>query len=345
MKLKRFLLLALLLPYTAIFARYPIYYNPNYNISFGPFNALHSFDGQKYGRVISLLVTKLLYPDTVKIPVNAEDDVYCRVSHEVVDKDLRLLHSEQYLESLNRSSSVARVTEVSALSCVPNFITQRLLLSPMRYAVQGTIDASMRAYTEKTATINLGGGYHHAYANHGEGFCVYSDIGIIIKKLKQMQPDIKVLYVDLDAHQGNGVSYIFKNDPNVIIFDMFGKDNYPVWGRDPKGVKYSYGLDFNIEDKEYLANVKLLQQVIKQEAPDFIFYNAGTDILKGDKLGGFRVSKAGIIQRDEMVFQYAKENNIPVVMVTSGGYTKESAVVIADSITNLVNKDLLKKEE
>ncbi len=329
--------------------KWPLFYTANYNISFGLLDKMHPFEGNKYGKALDILLQALpcanCKPSKFFIPVsslNAEQvkSLYFNIEKEVALQDLLLVHTQEYLDSLNSSSSVAQITEVPALKYLPNFIVQRSLLQPMRYATQGTIDALIRAYESKQSTINLGGGYHHAYADHGEGFCVYNDIAIAIKKLHQKYPQVKILYVDLDAHQGNGVSAILASDPRVVIFDVFGKYNYPVYGSSPKGVKYSYPVASGIQDKEYLEYVALLKNAINQEKPDIIFYNAGTDILDGDPLGHLKISFDGVIRRDEIVFQEVKKHNIPVVMVTSGGYTAQSAALIAKSIINLSAKKL-----
>lgn len=331
--------------------KWPLFYSENYNISFGPLDKMHPFEGQKYGKALDIVLKSLPIDNgrpckciITYSALNADSikKLYFNVEKEVSQEDLLLVHTQEYLDSLNSSSVVAKVTEVSALAYLPNFIVQRYLLAPMRYATQGTIDALLQAYESKQFVINLGGGYHHAYADHGEGFCVYNDIAIAIKKLHQKYQEAKVLYVDLDAHQGNGVSSVLGTDSRVIIFDVFGKYNYPVFGSNPKGVKYSYPVSFGIKDQEYLECVELLENVIEQEKPDIIFYNAGTDILDGDALGRLKVSFEGVIRRDEMVFEYAQKYNIPLVMVTSGGYTAESASLIGRSIINLSDKKLFR---
>lgn len=319
--------------------KWPLFYADSYNISCGPFGQLHQFDGCKYGKSFRKLCMSGSLQITSKEPF--PDSVYFKVEQEVDESDLLLVHTQSYLDDLYQSGVIAKIVEIPLLRFMPNFLLQRLLLKSMRFATQGTIQALIRAYEFKEAVINLGGGYHHACADHGEGFCVYNDICIAIKKLRQRYPMVKILYVDLDAHQGNGVSSICKDDRQVVIFDIFGKNNYPVFGNSSlKGVKYSYPVQFNISDSEYLGYVKHLAKIITQEKPDIIIYNAGTDILGSDPLGRFNISFEGIIQRDQMVFQYAKNNNIPILMVTSGGYTNQSSDLIAASISNLIDKKL-----
>ena len=271
---------------------------------------------------------------------------------ELLGDDLLLVHSQIFVDSLQYSDNIVRYCEVGdswvtrfILPWVPCFILDRYILQPMRLASQGTVDATLFSWKNQCNTVNIGGGYHHAKPNKGEGFCVFSDIGIAIKKLQEINPDIKVLYVDLDAHQGNGVSDIFKNDDNISIFDMYGGFNYPVihlYGLCPEGVDYHVALDMGVDDVEYLQLLKeKLPQAIAMQKPDIIFYNAGTDILIGDPLGQLSVTVNGIIERDEFVFEQGEDNSIPVVMVLSGGYEKQSYHVIGESIVNLIEKGFL----
>lgn len=112
------------------------------------------------------------------------------------------------------------------LAWVPNFLLQWKLLSPMRYATQGTVDAAQLALKNGVG-INLGGGYHHAKNDEGGGFCVYADIPLALKELRKENPNLKVLYIDLDAHQGNGVESCLFNDQNTYVVDCYNENNYP----------------------------------------------------------------------------------------------------------------------
>lgn len=175
---------------------------------------------------------------------------------------------------------------------------------------------------------------------------MYADIPLAIKMAQEKNPGLKVMVVDLDAHQGNGCSTllkdesIFKNPDLVTIFDVHNKNKYPN-GHDKgaqKGVLYNYGISSKTTDNEYLTIVKDgLGAALETIKPDLIIYNAGTDILKGDHVGGLNISKEAIIKRDELVFGHALNRKIPIVMVLSGGYTDQSHEVIEESIENLSN--------
>jgi histone deacetylase 11 len=302
----------------------PIVYGDDYNISFyGLQRILHSFDSEKYGKVHGRLKELGIKPEQFHKP------------EMVSDVDLLKVHTAEYLASLNNSATIAKITEVPLLSYMPNVLVRWKVLNPMKYATQGTVDAVDLAQKSGWA-INLSGGYHHAKKGNGEGFCVYADISLAIKK----NPNMKVMIVDLDAHQGNGCStYVKDGDlPGVVIFDVHNKNVYPN-GHDKKaqvGVAYNHPITFHTTDEEYLALVKnALGKAIKHEKPDLIIYNAGTDPLSGDPVGGLNISKEGLIERDALVYNHALSHKIPIVQVLSGGYTQESHGVISASIENI----------
>ena len=304
----------------------PIVYHENYNISFGVLNYLHSFDGKKYGAIAQHLRNNCaLTSEQMHTPEMVTDD------------QLRLVHTANYLESLKNSNTVAKIMCVPPIKVLPNWLLQRYLLNKMRYAVTGTIKAVELAL-EQGWSVNLSGGYHHAKSDSGEGFCVFADIPLAIKKARETRPALKVLVVDLDAHQGNGVEMILGDDTLTKTFDVYSDKNYPGNYDDTrKYITYSYPVKSFITTDEYLSLVKLeLSKAIAADKPDLIIYNAGTDIFERDPLGRMSVAESGIIERDAFVFQLARDNKIPVAMVLSGGYTSESARIIGTSLENII---------
>ena len=199
----------------------PIVYRDEYNFPQSFLNTMlsyvHPFDTQKYRTIADTVVTwlgieksQLYKPDIVS------------------DVDLALVHTDNYLKSLQSSATISEIIDMGQLlSWVPNSFFQNNLLIPMKYAVGGTIAGAQLAIKYGWA-INLAGGYHHAKANKGEGGCVYADIPIAIKKLWKDFPDLKVMIIDLDAHQSNGIELILGKSPKVYIFDMFNKNVAPV---------------------------------------------------------------------------------------------------------------------
>lgn len=306
-----------------------IIYDKGYNISFFGAENLHPFDAKKYGRVYEFLNKQTF----------ADSSIQFHTPPMVTDDQLRLVHTQEYLDSLNTSAVLAHITEMPILRSVPNFLLRWRLLKPMKLATGGTIMGAQLALRQHACVVNLSGGYHHAKANSGEGFCVYSDIAIAVHALWQ-QPQykkLKVMYIDLDAHQGNGFELIFKNDPRIVTFDVYNKDVYPNDRAAQQYIQYHYPVRRGIEDADYLAIVKNnLPKAINEFKPDLIIYNAGTDPLAGDPVGCMNVSAQGIIERDNFVFEQARRANTPMLMLLSGGYTQQSAQVIGNSLSGII---------
>ncbi|XP_041815902.1 histone deacetylase 11 isoform X2 [Chelmon rostratus] len=194
--------------------------------------------------------------------------------------------------------------------------------------------------------INVGGGFHHCSSDRGGGFCAYADITLAIKFLFERVEGIsRATIIDLDAHQGNGHERDFLDDRRVFIMDMYNRYIYPGDGYAKRAIKRKVELDWGTEDSEYLQKVELHSEgALNEVRPDIIVYNAGTDILDGDPLGGLSISPQGIVKRDEIVFRAARRRDIPILMVTSGGYQKKTARIIADSILNLHQQGLIGAE-
>lgn len=199
---------------------------------------------------------------------------------------------------------------------------------------------------ERGWAINVGGGFHHCSGDRGGGFCAYADITLAIKFLFERVDGIsRATIIDLDAHQGNGHERDFLDDQRVFIMDMYNCHIYPRDGYAKKAIKRRVELDWGTEDSEYLQKVELhCEGALNELRPDIIIYNAGTDILDGDPLGGLSISPHGIVKRDELVFRAARRRGIPILMVTSGGYQKKTARIIADSILNLHRQSLIGPE-
>ena len=205
----------------------------------------------------------------------------------------------------------------------------------MRYATGGTIAAARQAL-EHGVAINLGGGYHHAAAGWGGGFCVYADVPLAAKMLHDAGLGTKVLVVDLDAHQGNGTASVFHDWPWAAIFDLYERDNFPA-RKEPE--EYPMPVRSGLNGGEYLEIVQeALPAALDATRPDLLFYNAGSDPFAEDPLARFRLSKNDLAERDLMVVTMARERAIPVAMVLSGGYSAESWRIHADSIEGILTR-------
>ncbi len=307
----------------------PILFSPRYDIRVLGIEKLHPFDSEKYGKVHRYLV------DTVGI-----DEESFTAPDPATDEVMLKVHTPSYLNSLTKSSSIALIAEVMMAALVPNGVLQKHLLEPKKYATGGTIQGAGLALEQGWA-INLAGGYHHAKADSGGGFCFFADVPIALTIMWEGHPGRKVLIVDLDAHQGNGNASIFRDDPRVDIFDIFNGYIYPGDHEAARHVKYRYPVKMFVGDEEYLGILRReLPPAIDGSAPGIIIYNAGTDVLAGDPLGGMSITAAGIIERDATVFRLALERKIPILMVLSGGYTRKSAGIIGRSIENILKNIL-----
>lgn len=311
--------------------QWPIVYCDEYNIGFLGLERLHPFDSRKWGKVYQFLKdAKMIDNDSVVKP------------KETTQEDLLVVHTPGYLNSLQWSACVAMICEVPPLALLPNFLLQRKVLKPMRMQTGGSILAAKLA-VERGWAINIGGGFHHCSGSRGGGFCVYADITLAIKFLfKEVANVSKAMIIDLDAHQGNGHEADFDKDDQVYIMDVYNAHIYPRDRKVKSAIKKNIELFHGTDDSEYIPLLKKhIPEALDSFKPDIIVYNAGTDILVGDPLGHLSISPQGIIKRDQIVFGEAHKRGIPIFMLTSGGYQRRTARIIADSILNLQEQGLI----
>ncbi len=308
-----------------------IVYSPHYDIRLGGIEKLHPFDACKYSRAWE----SLHYAFGTRL-----EDALVEPDAPATDELLQLVHSEKYLSSLQKSSAIASALELPAMRLLPGFVLQKHVVGPMRYAVQGTLIAARKALQHGIA-VNLSGGYHHASQQHGEGFCLFADVGVAVAALRDeglLDSQDQVVIIDLDAHQGNGNEHVFRDDPRVLIMDMYNKDIYPQDPLARERIDLDVPVISGIGDEAYLATLKeVLPGFLRHiERPRLLFYNAGTDILARDPLGAMNVSARGVFARDVFVFNLLIELKIPFVLLPSGGYTRSSYKLLADSVHYLL---------
>ncbi|XP_010493861.1 PREDICTED: histone deacetylase 2 [Camelina sativa] len=310
-----------------------IIYSSAYNIFFLGIEKLHPFDSTKWGRVCKFLVSDgFLEEKSIVEPLEASMT------------DLLVVHSENYLNSLKSSATVARIAEVPPVAFFPNFLVQQKVLYPFRKQVGGTILAAKLA-TERGWAINIGGGFHHCTAERGGGFCAFADISLCVHFAFLRLRISRVMIIDLDAHQGNGHETDLGDDNRVYILDMYNPEIYPFDYRARRFIDQKVEVVSGTTTEEYLRKLDdALEVASRNFQPEMVIYNAGTDILDGDPLGRLKISPDGVTSRDEKVFRFAREKNIPLVMLTSGGYMQSSARVIADSIENLSRQGLIQTQ-
>jgi len=306
----------------------PIFYSESYNISFWGLEKLHPFDSMKYKRVHDLLIDKNVF---------SKEDF---VSAPRPDKGmLSLFHTKEYLSSHNSPVQLAHITEVGVTAVLPSRLTQKKVLIPMLHAAGGSILATLAAL-ETGWAINLGGGFHHASKAKGHGFCAFNDITMSIETALKRDNVRNVMYIDLDAHQGDGPSTDFKNRKDVFILDVYNGYIFPNDERAKSGIDLNVELSPGETGADYLEKLSTTLDSIDKKY-DLIVYNAGTDILSGDPLGQLDVDPTSVVKRDETIFKFAKNRQTPIVMLLSGGYQKSNALVIARSIENLKQKNLI----
>jgi acetoin utilization deacetylase AcuC-like enzyme len=183
----------------------------------------------------------------------------------------------------------------------------------------GSILAGRRALAEGVAA-NIGGGFHHAFPEHGEGFCVLNDVAIAIRTLQREGAIRQAMTVDLDVHHGNGTAFIFARDSSVCTFSMHQERNYPL---EKPPSDFDIHLPDGCEDDSYLHLLRQsLHHALSSFAPDLIFYLAGADPYREDQLGGLSLTKAGLLERDGVVLAFARERRIPVAITLAGGYAR-----------------------
>ncbi|NNE14399.1 MAG: histone deacetylase [Saprospiraceae bacterium] len=268
----------------------------------------HRFPMDKY----ELLPEQLLYEGTV-----TQDNFF--KPKKLSDEQILLTHTPLYLDKLNNLS----LSKKEARNI--GFPIRKDLIERGKYISHATYECALHALTYGIS-MNIAGGTHHAYADRGEGFCVLNDMAIASNLLLKNNLVSKILFVDLDVHQGNGNAHIFANNDQVFTFSMHGEKNYPVR---KETSNMDIGVPDKIEDGPYLKLLKnALPRLIEQQEPDIIFYQSGVDVLSTDKLGRLSLSINGCAERDKFVFEQCQKNKIPVVVSMGGGYSEKLTDII-----------------
>jgi len=224
-----------------------------------------------------------------------------------------LAHEEHYVNQLMDLSLDAKMVRRIGFPLSPSLVDRE------RYILGGTIQASLYAI-ERGVAFNVAGGTHHAGRDFGEGFCLLNDQAVAAAYLLKKGLVSRIMIVDLDVHQGNGTAHIFGKNPNVFTFSMHGDKNFPfIKERSDLDIPLPDGMD----DEAYLALLREnLDEIFTIFDPDFVFYQAGVDILATDKLGKLKLTTDGCRRRDEMVLERCRQQRIPVQISMGGGYSE-----------------------
>ena len=229
------------------------------------------------------------------------------------EETLKRAHSEKYIKDIKNKTLDQNSVKKIGFPLVESVVQRSLI------ATGGTVLASKLAIKNGIA-CNTAGGSHHANFDGGAGYCVFNDVAVASQYLLDRGLAGRILIVDLDVHQGNGNSDIFKNNSNVFTFSMHSKSNYPA----KKSISdLDVDLNDNLEDKEYIKILKFYLNQLNKEKFDYVFYIAGVDIHFNDRLGKLNISDEGIKERDELVTENFFSKGIPLCGVLGGGYNKD----------------------
>jgi acetoin utilization deacetylase AcuC-like enzyme len=230
------------------------------------------------------------------------------------DEDILRVHSQDYLYKLKTGS----LTRAEVMRMEVPYSTE--LIEACWLAAGGSILSARRAL-EESFSANLGGGFHHAYPDHGEGFCVIHDVAVAIRKMQADGAIERAMVVDTDVHQGNGTAAIFGGDETVFTMSIHQEHNYP-YPKPPSTVDVN--LPDGMGDADYLAILeKYLHRSFDEFSPQLLFYVAGADPYGEDQLGGLALTMEGLARRDALVMGYAQRNQVPTAVTLAGGYARK----------------------
>jgi len=287
-----------------------VIYSPRYHVDIG----LHVFPTRKYQLVHArLLEDRVIAAQDVIEPQAAAWD------------DLALVHTREYLAKI-RDGTLAQ-DDIAQLE-LP---WSSEMVEGFRLMVGGTIEAARVAVRQRSIVAHIGGGLHHAFPNHGEGFCPFNDVAVAIRVL-QHDGLQRAAVIDLDVHHGNGTAFIFESDPGVFTFSMHQQYNYPMWK--PRG-SLDIGLMDGTGDADYHRQLEDALPVVMASHPECLFYLAGADPYEEDQLGGLGLTLDGLRARDRIVIDQARSTGLPMVVVLAGGYARNVDDTVAAHVATM----------
>jgi acetoin utilization deacetylase AcuC-like enzyme len=274
----------------------PVVWHPAYEIDIGP----HVFPTRKYRLVRDRLLAEGVISNTDLVePAPASDD------------DVALVHTADYVRKIKTGTLSPEEQLLLEVPFSP-------ALREATWLCAGGATLTGRLAIDRGIAVHLGGGFHHAYPDHGEGFCLINDVAIALRVLQREGAVRRAAVVDLDVHHGNGTAAIFAGDPHVFTFSMHQEHNYPAW-KPPSD--RDIGLEDGTGDERYLALLEQhLPDLLARHRPDLVFYLAGADPYRFDQLGGLGLTIDGLRRRDELVFERARDAGAAVAACLAGGY-------------------------
>jgi acetoin utilization deacetylase AcuC-like enzyme len=277
-------------------------YHPAYQVALPPG---HPFPISKYPLLKDLIVAEgLIADENLLTPGPLSLDIAA------------LVHTPEYLAKLDGPGLSAAEQRRLGMPW------SEALWARSRLAAGGTLLAARTALSEGLA-VNLAGGTHHAFADHGEGFCVLNDTAVALAELRRERCIARAVVIDLDVHQGNGTAAIFADVGEVFTFSMHGARNYPL---QKMRSTLDVALTDGVGDDEYLETLALhLPSVLERSQPDIAFYLAGVDVAAGDRYGKLALSENGIRRRERCVIEAVRSRGVPLVIALAGGYAATRA--------------------
>ncbi len=269
-----------------------------YEVDIGP----HVFPTAKYRLVRDRLIERgTISPNQIVRPASATDD------------DVRRVHTESYVRKILEDS-------LSPAERIRLEVPFSRALRESAWLCAGGSAMTAQLALETGVAVHLGGGFHHAFPNHGEGFCLINDVAIAIRMMQAAHRIRRAVVIDCDVHHGNGTATVFAADPDVFTFSMHQSANYPE-------LKPASDLDIGLADgtgdDEYIDRLdRNLRRILPEFWPELAFYLAGADPYEHDQLGGLGLSIEGLRRRDEAVFRRLRDSDIPVAVVLAGGYAR-----------------------
>jgi acetoin utilization deacetylase AcuC-like enzyme len=295
---------------------FKVVYHDKYDLNLGP----HVFPSQKFRLIAEALVAE---------KIAARED-FAR-PQPASDQDILRVHTPEWVRKLKTGTLTASEVMLLEIPYSPE------LVEAVWLAAGGSILAAQCALRDGFGA-NLGGGFHHAYPDHGEGFCAIHDVAVAIRRLQADGAIRKAMVVDTDVHHGNGTAAIFRNNPSVFTISIHQENNYPAH-KPPSSVDLN--MADRVDDDEYLeALLPAVKKALDEFRPELLFYVGGADPFCEDQLGGLSLTKNGLKERDRRVFEEARHRGIPVATALAGGYARR----VEDTVRIHVNTILAARE-
>ncbi len=268
-----------------------------------PLPASHRFPMQKYAMLRErILAERIATPDDLRVPPAA------------TDADILRAHDASYLWRVQRGELTPKEIRRIGFPWSPELVERSRRSS-------GATIAACRAALAEGCAANLAGGTHHAFRDHGEGYCVFNDSVIAARAMQYAGSVRRVIVIDCDVHQGNGTAAICADDPSIFTFSLHGAKNFPF--RKERS-DLDIALDDGVGDDVYLDTLRRsVRAALEQARPDLAIYVSGADPFVGDKLGRLALSKAGLAERDHIVLHYCRMAAVPVAISMAGGYARQ----------------------